>query len=172
NGEFAFTADITGLQTFPREYNTAMPLCTMSHWGWHSSPLRSGLDPGALRLTEYETHGRRVGYRTSAEGQSELYTWLRENPHRLHLGQIGFRLMVARQREAEPADLSDLEQRLDLWSGILTSRFRIDGKLVSVQTAVDPLRDLLAVKVESTLISEGRLGARLSFPDRKSTRLN
>ena len=164
NGEFAFTADITGLQTFPREYNTAMPLCTMSHWGWHSSPLRSGLDPGALRLTEYETHGRRVGYRTSAEGQSELYTWLRENPHRLHLGQIGFRLMVTRQREAEPADLSDLEQRLDLWSGILTSRFRIDGKLVSVQTAVDPLRDLLAVKVESTLISEGRLGVRLSFP--------
>ena len=29
NGEFAFTADITGLQTFPEEYDRAMPLCTM-----------------------------------------------------------------------------------------------------------------------------------------------
>jgi len=33
NGEFAFTGDVTGLQTFPREYDEAMPLCTMSQWG-------------------------------------------------------------------------------------------------------------------------------------------
>jgi hypothetical protein len=26
NGEFAFTADFTGLQTFPREYRQSMPL--------------------------------------------------------------------------------------------------------------------------------------------------
>src|SRR4051794_11302927 len=36
NGEFAFTADVTGLQTFPEEYEQAMPLCTMSQWGWHT----------------------------------------------------------------------------------------------------------------------------------------
>jgi len=30
NGEFAFTADVTGLQTFPQLYSDAMPLCTMS----------------------------------------------------------------------------------------------------------------------------------------------
>src|SRR5688572_16543424 len=35
NGEFAFTADITGLQTLPQLYENAMPLCTMSQWGWH-----------------------------------------------------------------------------------------------------------------------------------------
>ena len=32
NGQFAFSADITGLQTF-------LPAHTMSHWGWHSFPL-------------------------------------------------------------------------------------------------------------------------------------
>src|SRR4051812_9519542 len=58
NGEFAFTADITGLQTFPQEYENAMPLCTMSQWGWHTRPLPNGLDPKALRLTRYDTHGR------------------------------------------------------------------------------------------------------------------
>jgi hypothetical protein len=30
NGEFAFTADVTGLQSFPEEYDRAMPLCAMS----------------------------------------------------------------------------------------------------------------------------------------------
>jgi len=76
NGEFAFTADITGLQTFPREYEQSMPLCTMSQWGWHTKPLAAGLDPKQFRLTEYDTHGRQVGYATASEGQRELYDWL------------------------------------------------------------------------------------------------
>src|ERR1044072_741018 len=45
NGEFAFTADATGLQTFSSEYEKATPLCTMSQWGWHTSPLPAGLNP-------------------------------------------------------------------------------------------------------------------------------
>ncbi|NMA84464.1 MAG: hypothetical protein GX962_11470, partial [Epulopiscium sp.] len=33
NGEFAFTADLTGLQSFLSIYDEAMPLCTQSQWG-------------------------------------------------------------------------------------------------------------------------------------------
>src|SRR5262249_48164672 len=164
NGEFAFTADITGLQTFTREYENAVPLCTMSQWGWHTSPLPRGLDSKAFRLTSYDSHGRMVGYPTSAEGQGELYNWLRENPHRLHLGEIGLRLMVSDQREARAADISDIEQKLDLWTGILTSRFRVEGRPVTVRTSVHPSLDLLAVAIESRLIDEGRLAVRFSFP--------
>src|SRR5215217_997756 len=65
NGEFAFTADVTGLQTFPEEYESQMPLCTMAQWGWHTTPAPAGLDPARLRLTPYDTHGRQVGYHTS-----------------------------------------------------------------------------------------------------------
>ncbi len=39
NGQFAFTADVTGLQTFPEAYENSMPLCTMSQWQWHTTPL-------------------------------------------------------------------------------------------------------------------------------------
>src|SRR5258708_29624167 len=67
NGEFAFTADITGLQTFPREYESALPLCTMSQWGWHSKPMPAGLDPKSFRLTQYDTHGQPVVYHTTSE---------------------------------------------------------------------------------------------------------
>lgn len=164
NGEFAFTADITGLQTFPEEYEKSMPLCTLSQWGWHSWPLPSGLDPQALRLTQYEAHGRSVGYHTNAEGQNDLFNWLRENPHRLHLGRIGLRLLSIEQREATAGEVTDIEQRLDLWTGILTSRFRFRGESVTVRTAVHPSLDLLAVAIDSSLLSDGRLSVRFAFP--------
>src|SRR5687767_11048494 len=38
NGEFAFTVDVTGLQTFPEEYENGIPLGTQTQWGWHSIP--------------------------------------------------------------------------------------------------------------------------------------
>ena len=164
NGEFAFTADITGLQTFADAYEDAMPLCTMSQWGWHTTPLPVGLDAKALQLAPYDTHGRQVGYQTRSEGQTELYNWLRQNPHRLHLGSIGLRMLLSDGREAQVSDISDIEQRLDLWSGILTSRFKLTGEPVKVTTAVHPLRDQLAVTVKSNLVSTQRLAIRIAFP--------
>ena len=162
NGEFAFTADVTGLQTLPQSYENAMPLCTMSQWGWHTKPRPVDLDATSLRLTQYETYGRLVGYQTSSEGQAELYNWLRENPHRLHLGQIG--LHRSNGEEIRSTDLSDINQELDLWLGQLTSRFKLYGKPVTVTTAVHPDRDLLAVRIDSVLCAEGKLQVRLAFP--------
>ena len=141
-----------------------MPLCTMSQWGWHTSPLPPGLDPKQLRLTEYDTHGRAVGYHTSSEGQRELFNWLRENPHRLHLGRIGLRLTTTDRKEGRLSDISEIKQRLDLWRGILTSRFRFQGEPVIVKTAAHPTLDLLAVAIESNLITSGRLAIGFAFP--------
>jgi protein-glucosylgalactosylhydroxylysine glucosidase len=152
------------LQTFPREYENAVPLCTMSQWGWHTLPLPRGLDPASLRLTEYDTHGRAVGYHTSDEGQKGLFDWLRENPHRLHLGRVGLRLLTSGGREAQAADISDIRQTLELWRGRITSSFRFGGKPVTVITTVHPDLDLLAVAIESDLTREGRLAVRLAFP--------
>lgn len=37
NGEFGFTADLTGLQSLNSSYHTPLyPLYTMSNWGWHT----------------------------------------------------------------------------------------------------------------------------------------
>ena len=57
NGSFAFTADVTGLQTLEPEYEKTLPLCTMSEWGWHTTPKPSHLADSELRLNKYETHG-------------------------------------------------------------------------------------------------------------------
>src|SRR5262249_2858125 len=116
------------------------------------------------RLTAYDTYGRAVGYATSAEGQTSLYNWLRENPHRLHLGRIGLRLLGSDGREATVTDITNIDQQLDLWTGALVSRFTVAGKPVMVRTAVHPQLDLLAVIFESPLIGAGRLAARFAFP--------
>jgi hypothetical protein len=158
NGEFAFTADVTGLQTFPRLYADAMPLCTMSQWGWHTRPLPSSLQSQTLRPKLYETYGRKVGYNTSSEGQTELFNWLRENPHRLHLGQIG---LCLGETEIDPNGISEIDQELDLWRGVLSSKFKLLGEAVSVTTAVHPDRDLLAVVIDSRLRG---LAVRIAFP--------
>jgi protein-glucosylgalactosylhydroxylysine glucosidase len=104
------------------------------------------------------------GRSVSAEGQNVLYTWLRENPHRLHLGRVALRLTKSGGGEAQVADITDIEQKLDLWTGVLTSRFKFEGKPVMVRTAAHQAFDLLAVSIESPLIAEGQLAARFAFP--------
>ena len=154
NGEFAFTADLTGLQTFPDFYRTAMPLCTQSQWGWHTFP---GRPPGELKLEDYDTFGRRVGYATRSDGQKGLFDWLRENPHRLHLGRIGLTL-------EQRGDINGTEQTLDLWSGRLLSRFRVKDVPVTVETCCHPAIDAVAVTVRSRLLEAGDPGVVFEFP--------
>ena len=96
NGEFAFTADITGLQTFRQEYSLkGVPLCTMSQWGWHDTPNQAGdyYTDDDLVFTRYQMDGKTVEYPVEMqEGNEDEYTWLRENPHRMNLYALGFRL--------------------------------------------------------------------------------
>jgi hypothetical protein len=59
NGEFAFTADPTGLQTFPQLYADKLPLSTQSQWGWHSFP---GRPSGPLRMDTPKNTWRASGH--------------------------------------------------------------------------------------------------------------
>ncbi len=129
NGEFAFTADVTGLQTFPEAYETTIPLGTLSHWGWHSAPNPNGWSIDKYHFTEFDAHGRMVGYADiPGDRRTPEIEWLRANPHRLHLGRVGFRLTKSNGEPATPADLTDIRQTLRLWDGVLVSHFRFDGR--------------------------------------------
>ena len=102
NGNFAFTGDVTGLQTFAEAYRGDIPLCTCAHWAWHTTPAPPGVRPEDFRYKQYESHGRMVGYATERRGQEVLFDWLRENPHRMHLGRIGLVLKKPDGSEAAP----------------------------------------------------------------------
>ena len=43
NGQFCFTVDATGLQTFPDAFTNTIPLGTLSDWGWHTAPNPNGM---------------------------------------------------------------------------------------------------------------------------------
>lgn len=154
NGSFAVAVDVTGLQTWPEAYphrfgdQVGTLLGTMSQWGWHSEP-----PPREYSLAEtevlydsprgpvpYVDLGSNPGIHGASNG-TPAEEWLRNNPHRLQLARIGFLAGIP------ASDLSSIEQHLDLWQGLLTSRFTgpEHPSPVTVRTAVHPTRDAVGV---------------------------
>jgi hypothetical protein len=160
NGEFAFTVDVTGLQTFPDFYRDGIPLSTQSQWGWHSfpNPKGYGLDQ---TFTFHKAGERQVGYASEQDGPAGL--WLRSNPHRLHLGRIGLKIAKSDGSEARISDVADVHQTLDLWEGIVRSSFSIEKDGVAVETACHPDVDQIAARMRSPLFKAGRMTVGFDF---------
>ena len=166
NGNIAFTADITGLQTFPEQYSSLSPLLIESQWGWDTLPVKQNY---TLEQAEVDVHVPGVRgkypYLTSWDAAKDpAIKWLRENPHKISLGRLSLFMVNAAGKSAAFADLSATRQTLDLWSGRLTSTFTFDGAPVEVETSMHPTRDVLIVRLKSPLLFEGRLGVDLKFP--------
>ncbi len=162
NGSFAFTADITGLQTFyDYYYENGTPIETLSDWCWHSFP---NLNNYTLKdaSKEYLYNGKKVLFPT--EQQTPAGQWLRQNPHRMPLGKIGFELKKKDGSIVSIKEIGDISQTLDLWRGILTSNYSIEGQKVSVTTICHPLLDLIAVEVKSNLIQSKQIQIVIDFP--------
>jgi hypothetical protein len=163
NGEFAFTVDATGLQTFTEYYRQhGITTETEARWSWHEDPNPHGykLSDANHLFTAYE---KTMGYPTKGSGPASM--WLRENPHIQPLPQLS--LDLKRPEGAvplAPGDIHDVDQTLDLWSGTINSRYTVDGQPVTVTVACDPERDIVAIKIKSPLIAEGGAGIRLALP--------
>jgi len=166
NGEFCFTVDATGLQTFPEAFTNTTPLGTLSDWGWHTAPNPNGWDIDKFEFKKFpDLNGRLVPYCDVPGNKKTPETqWLRANPHRLHLGQIGFVLRHADGSLAQTNDLSDISQHLDLWNGEIISHFKFDGEPVDVETICYLKSDVIAVRVKSPLVKLGRLAIQIHFP--------
>ena len=115
NGDFAFTADLTGLQSLNASYGStadrAFPALTMASWGWHT-PDPKRVDPtmpslwradGSLNLTYQHVrivslddrpgHGNRtIPYLVNCTGHNDprLCHYWYNFPVRTSLGQLAF----------------------------------------------------------------------------------
>lgn len=166
NGSFAFTVDATGLQTFPDAYEKGVSLGTQSDWGWHSFLNEGNFLPDEA-IKQYCFNGKTVGYAVQGKGgdrQDMAANYFRVNPHRLHLGMVGLEMTHPDGQPVKMADITQIDQTLDLWKGVITSKFSVDGKAVEVTTVCHPSSDLISVKINSPMVSEGRLGINLRFP--------
>ena len=168
NGEFAFTADFTGLQTFPEYYEHGIPLGTMSEWGWHSEK-----NPEEYTLKDvcktYEVHGRPVEYihqfrPADGERKASATEWLRANPHKIQLGMVGLQMIRKDGKDALIKDITGNRQFLDLTSGTIECEFSVEGEPVHVETVCHPGKDMISSRIVSKMIGEGRLLVKISFP--------
>ncbi|HTB63651.1 MAG TPA: hypothetical protein VK737_08680 [Opitutales bacterium] len=165
NGEFAFNFDITGLQTFPDYYAKTMPVGILSTWGWHSFPNPNNYTLDKFQFTIVPKYDRVFAYPSaSTSNPPPDAAYLRANPHKFGLGRLGLEMTHPDGSPVLITDLKNISQKLDLWGGILTSSFEVDGVPVHVQTAAHGDRDEVAVAVDSPLIASGHLKLRLAFP--------
>lgn len=166
NGKFAFTVDATGLQTFPEKYQNGIPLGTQSEWGWHSFADTANYKFEET-LKEYNFNDRKVSYSvqwTEPERNKNAANWFRQNPHRLQLGNIGFELIKKDGSMALAADIKDISQQLNPWTGEIKSYFTLENISAEVSTFCHQDEDVIALSVRSDLIREGRLKIRIRFP--------
>ena len=166
NAKFAFTVDITGLQSFPVNYQKGIPLGTQSEWGWHSFVDTAGYKTEEA-LKEYDINGKKISYTVQwnePERNKNAADWFRQNPHRLQLGNLGFELIKKDGSLAIINDLKDINQVLNPWTGEIKTHFTLEEYPVDVITFCHQQQDVISVQVQSSLIKEKRLKVFLRFP--------
>ena len=166
NGEFAFTVDATGLQTFPDVYENGVCLGTMSEWGWHSFS-----NTKQFKLDEaykyYEVEGRQIPYAiqwNEPGRKKDAANYFRENPHRLHLGNIGLELLNSDKSKVRPNEINKINQQLNLWKGVISSSFEVENEKIEVLTFCHPEKDLIGIEINSERLKTGLVGLKLKFP--------
>ncbi|KAK0186407.1 Six-hairpin glycosidase-like protein [Armillaria mellea] len=161
NGNFAFGADVTGLQTF-------QPFAIMSSWGWKNDSLPEGKtvdDVNNYHGTSWDNHGLLVEYDFGGADEA-IEQWLTANPNRVNLGRVG---LVFRSAEGEvlnvtESNLTGIHQELDLWTGTITSGFSFGEVPIMVTTTCAQDRDTVGISVESALLTDGQLGVFVDYP--------
>ena len=171
NGHFVATVDVTGLQSYPEDYKSGVPLNSMSDWGWHKFENTKDLLPSESEKSFDFGHGHKevyaVEYKKPEDGRhKEATEYFRVNPHRLNLGTIGFALKDSKGQTIASDQLSDIRQQLKLFDGEIESSFSADGENVKVTTQVHPDKDVLYAKIRSNLLKDSRatISIRFSYP--------
>lgn len=166
NGEFAFTVDATGLQTFPEHYKNGVCLGTMSEWGWHSFPNKL-----KFKLKEtykiFEVENREIPYAiqwNKNDRKNGAANYFRENPHRLQLGNIGLELKNSDHSTVQLNEIKNINQELDLWEGKIKSLFEIENDIIEVETFSHPEKDKIFAQIKSERLKKGLIGIKLQFP--------
>ncbi|KAH6702807.1 Six-hairpin glycosidase-like protein [Leptodontidium sp. MPI-SDFR-AT-0119] len=155
NGNFAFNVDNTGMQTF-------LPFNTLSSWAWHNDSLPENGE----KLSDYHgvamtTHGKNVSYDIPDAELPKVSQWLISNPNRINLGRIGIKY---KNVSLSASQIIEPSQKLDLWNGIITSTFKVDGETVKVVTQGDFESDAVTFQIESRLVASGALQVEFDFP--------
>lgn len=142
NGDFAFTCDITGLQTFYEEYNF-IPLCSMSDLVWAERDVAS---PKPYKSYTRASDGREIKY--MSDTHSPHYGEHRLNAYKFDLFKLAF---TYNGKKLQLNEVSGICQALDVYRGEIVSRFTYLGEQVRVKTFIPQKHNNLRIEVETGL---------------------
>ena len=142
NGDFAFTCDFTGLQSFCDRYDT-IPLCSMSNLVWAEREVTS---PKPYLSYTRASNGKEIKY--MSDTRSPHYSEHRLNAYKFNLFRLAF---TFRGKALDLKAVTVIRQELDLYRGEIVSQFNYLGESVKVKTFIPQNRNNLCVKVETSL---------------------
>lgn len=157
NGNFCFNADGTGLQTFGGD--------TLAHWAWYSEPLPKGFEWKDVSLTGTYWKGKLTGADPWPADKAPLYNWLRQTPFKMNLARVRF--LRPDGAEILPNEIVLLNRKLNIQTGLHSTAFVLDNEQVVVDSCVTDdvkLDSTVAIKIDSTLLSAGKLIVQIDFP--------
>ena len=139
-----------------------MPTETLARWAWTASRTRAAScwatrTGPSRRPTAGRSPTRPTAAATPDSGCAGTRTTCRSR-------QLAFEADRKDGAALGPDDVREPRQTLDLWRGVVDSRFALGGVPVHVTTAAHPDLDLVAVRVESALLASGKLRVRIAFP--------
>lgn len=146
NGDFAFGFDVTGLQTFASQHADTFPIQTIASWA------RADVVAPATRQA------------ATTQAATTTSTAPARQTRRPSLANLAF--VDGDGQLLTPSSISNVEQTLDLWTGLATSTFDYAGERIEVLTVADPANSRLAVRINAASLARRRLGIRLSFDPR------
>lgn len=142
NGNFAFTCDITGLQTFYKEYSQ-IPLCTMSNYHWAKRP-----HCGSYPFQSYRKASDKTIVRYMTDTTAKDYALFRDDVFKFDIFKIGFYYL------GKPLDIhkvTNVYQHLYLYDGKIESTFYYQGECVTVKTTIPQLHNNLHINIHTKL---------------------
>lgn len=163
NGNFCFNVDGTGLQTFTGD--------VLSHWGWYADPLPNKYSWRDVPATGTYYQGRLTGGDPFPADKGDLYRWIRNNPRQMNLARVRF--LRADGATLKEDELTEVERKLDVWTGVHCASFKLDGERVEVSTCVGDDVDLdstVAIKIKSKLVANKSLVVEIAVPNPSLTR--
>lgn len=142
NGNFAFTCDITGLQTFSNLYK-AIPLCTMSNEIWAE---REAVGEVPYQTYKKASDGSKVCYMTDTKGKD--YQQFRDDVFKFNLFRLVF---LYKGKVLDVSKLSSVSQHLSLYDGKIVSIFSYQGERVEVETKIPQSHNNIQIHVFTKL---------------------
>ncbi|MDE7162276.1 MAG: hypothetical protein K2N65_05935, partial [Anaeroplasmataceae bacterium] len=158
NGDFAFTCDVTGLQSFYGDYHK-IPLSTMTNHIWAKQKGEGNLP---FKTYTKRSNGSPVFYMTDTKALT--YDNYRDDWFKFDLFKLSF---CFKSKMLDRKHISNISQTLHLYEGIIYSSFTYLNEKVLVETKIPQEHQNLQIKIHTNLKG---LQVRLYFLNPSSNR--